>query len=603
MSSNSESVNIGQSSLQTFSSLAPADLPKISIVTPSFNQGHFLEDCIDSILSQNYPNLEYIIMDGGSTDLSTCIIKKYQKYLTYWQSAPDGGHYPALNEGFKRCTGDIMAWLNSDDKYHSDALFKVAAAFLRYPAAEWLTGKATTWNRQGELEAVDEQQRCWTRDYFLHEAYTTRHFLQQESTFWKRSLWRKAGGFLREDMRLASDFELWLRFSRYAQCHTLNERLGGFRRYDEQRSSRMFDKYLEEVSIGVHQELVHSSDDLNDAVSSKPYSLVLKDSDTLRLKLLCPEASPITLLTSIAPGSLEKQKNAVNSWLALGFNVISVNSAEELNTLAPLYEGVEFYPVQRNAKEEVGKPLVYLDDIMQCCRERESHIFGLINSDIQLRPNMGARDFTSFIAEHVQDSFIFASRVDIEDLDSTVGDIHVYGFDLFLFQKDFLTDFPSSRFCLGLPWWDYFLPYIAFEKGLKLKYLSPTCIYHVQHPANYSDYWWIRMGVHFSRYVDVSLFERLKSLLDEEEIKCKSALAKIAIQYNGFLQDSARLLNCDSRPRWPTRQGEKLIPMKEYEQLKRGYERTKLQQDAWKKAAWEINQDLKKLQGEPKVSS
>jgi glycosyltransferase involved in cell wall biosynthesis len=106
------------------------DLPKISIVTPSFNQGEFLEECIDSVLSQNYPNLEYIIMDGGSTDISILIIKKYEKYLTYWQSQPDGGHYAALNQGFNKTTGEIMAWLNSDDKYHPNAFFKVAAPLI-----------------------------------------------------------------------------------------------------------------------------------------------------------------------------------------------------------------------------------------------------------------------------------------------------------------------------------------------------------------------------------------------------------------------------------------------------------------------------------------
>ena len=91
--------------------------PKISIVTPSFNHAQFLEETILSVISQNYPDLEYIIIDGGSTDGSVEIIKKYEQYLTYWISEPDNGQSDALNKGFTRATGDIYGWLNSDDLY------------------------------------------------------------------------------------------------------------------------------------------------------------------------------------------------------------------------------------------------------------------------------------------------------------------------------------------------------------------------------------------------------------------------------------------------------------------------------------------------------
>src|SRR5688500_12214725 len=91
--------------------------PRITIVTPNYNYGHFLEKAIVSVLDQQYPNLEYIIIDGGSTDNSIEIIRKYEKHLAYWISEPDKGMYDAINKGFSRATGEVMAWLNSDDTY------------------------------------------------------------------------------------------------------------------------------------------------------------------------------------------------------------------------------------------------------------------------------------------------------------------------------------------------------------------------------------------------------------------------------------------------------------------------------------------------------
>lgn len=114
-------------------------LPKISIVTPSYNQGEFIEATINSILTQNYPNLQYIIIDGGSTDGSVEIIKKYEKYLHFWCSEPDAGQYDAINKGFARSSGEIMAWLNSDDMYCPWVFKTVADVMSDFSEIEWLT--------------------------------------------------------------------------------------------------------------------------------------------------------------------------------------------------------------------------------------------------------------------------------------------------------------------------------------------------------------------------------------------------------------------------------------------------------------------------------
>jgi Glycosyltransferases involved in cell wall biogenesis len=169
--------------------IVSSSLPKISIVTPSLNQGEFLEECIDSILSQNYPNLEYIIMDGGSKDNSVEIIKKYDKYLTYWQSQADGGHYAAVNTGFQKTTGEIMGWLNSDDKYHPDAFYKLAATFGHNKQVEWVMGIPTEWDRNGRHIHSQMQTPLWSRKMLLDKQWVEQYqqlqhtWIQQESTF------------------------------------------------------------------------------------------------------------------------------------------------------------------------------------------------------------------------------------------------------------------------------------------------------------------------------------------------------------------------------------------------------------------------------------
>ncbi|ABQ27957.1 glycosyltransferase family 2 protein [Geotalea uraniireducens] len=229
--------------------------PKFSIVTPSFNQGEFLEECIDSVLGQNYPNLEFIIMDGGSTDKSVDIIKKYEKHLVYWQSQPDGGQYNAINDGFKKTSGEIMAWLNSDDKYHHVAFYKVAYSFSRFRNIEWLTGRPAFWDKDGDMCGVFDYLPGYNRVKILNKAYND-PFIQQESTFWKRSLWQRAGGELRTDLDYAGDLELWNRFFRHAELYTVDTLLGGYRSHGNQKAALFMDRYVAESEKILDEEMV-----------------------------------------------------------------------------------------------------------------------------------------------------------------------------------------------------------------------------------------------------------------------------------------------------------------------------------------------------------
>lgn len=129
-------------------------LPLLSIVTPSFNQGEFLRECIESVVEQDYPHIEYIIIDGGSTDDSINIIRDYEDRISYWHSKPDGGQFEAIESGFARSTGSIMAWINADDKYHPGAFKAVAEVFQKGPGIEWITGRPTAYNAKGEITKI-----------------------------------------------------------------------------------------------------------------------------------------------------------------------------------------------------------------------------------------------------------------------------------------------------------------------------------------------------------------------------------------------------------------------------------------------------------------
>lgn len=171
--------------------------PRVSIVTPSYNQGQFIEETIRSVLLQGYSNLEYIIIDGGSTDNSVDIIRKYAPWLAHWESEADRGQSHALNKGFQQTTGEIMAWLNSDDLYYSDTLAYVALR-LSQPNHEILIGAMNKVEiRQGKVEFVKrsspyEGNRVHVFPIFSNGRCEDFHFIQPPM-FWRRALWNRAG--------------------------------------------------------------------------------------------------------------------------------------------------------------------------------------------------------------------------------------------------------------------------------------------------------------------------------------------------------------------------------------------------------------------------
>jgi glycosyltransferase involved in cell wall biosynthesis len=205
--------------------------PRVSIVTPSYNQVRFLEATILSVLNQCYPNIEYIVQDGGSTDGSVDTLHGYADRLRYWASEPDRGQAHAINLGFRHATGEIMAWLNSDDLLLPGAVDAVVRYFQSHPEVDVVYGHRVV---------VDEEGRevgRWILPGHSGAALLWRDFIPQETLFWRRRLWERVGSAVDESYSFAIDWDLVVRFHRAgARFARVPRFLGAFRTHEQQKS-------------------------------------------------------------------------------------------------------------------------------------------------------------------------------------------------------------------------------------------------------------------------------------------------------------------------------------------------------------------------------
>lgn len=218
---------------------------RISIITPSYNQAPFIERTILSVLDQDYENVEYIVIDGGSTDGTIEILKKYSDRIT-WKSEKDNGQTEAINKGLRMTTGDIVAYLNSDDTYEPGALAAIADYFRNNPDMKWAYGKCRI------IDADDREIRKPITLYknlllrkYSYAKLLSENFVSQPATFWKREI-HVQEGFFDETEHFCMDYEFWLRIGKKHPAGVINDYLANFRYYADSKSGSVNKKQFQD---------------------------------------------------------------------------------------------------------------------------------------------------------------------------------------------------------------------------------------------------------------------------------------------------------------------------------------------------------------------
>lgn len=221
---------------------------KISIIIPCFNIEKYIRETLNSIISQNYENLELIVVDGGSTDSTIEIVDEYKDHITHLISESDKGQYDAINKGLSLSTGDVIAWLNADDLYFPWTFSSIDKIFQSNQDILWISGKPAYINFNSSAAKVCSKNGAKIRDLINKGAYRGSYlgYLQQESMFWRKELMEKVG-MLSLDYKLAADFEYWIRFSEHAEVFLIDFPVACFRLRDDSRSAVLSADYEKEV--------------------------------------------------------------------------------------------------------------------------------------------------------------------------------------------------------------------------------------------------------------------------------------------------------------------------------------------------------------------
>ncbi|HOT90780.1 MAG TPA: glycosyltransferase family 2 protein [Anaerolineae bacterium] len=302
--------------------------PRVSIVTPSYNQAQFIEETIRSVLLQGYPDLEYIIIDGGSTDGSVEIIRKYEPWLAYWVSEQDNGQADAINKGWRKATGLWLGWLNSDDIYLQGILGKLAPYFCAGQGFDLVYGDCQYVTERGAPRSL------FRPGPFELKSMVTRGLIHTPAVFWKRSLNTLAGP-LREDYHYSLDNDFWLRVVPHARCLYVPEVIGTFRRHTSSKTVHSEANLVYETLLIFKERL-----------AEEPYTSLFTDQE--RVWLLQQKKWQLGILLSRANKITEAQPyfiEAINS----GYIYTQVEEAAR----AVVRELLENRPVDRISVQDI----------------------------------------------------------------------------------------------------------------------------------------------------------------------------------------------------------------------------------------------------------
>ena len=218
--------------------------PRFSVVIPTLNQAETIEDTLLSLIHQNYPNLEIIVADGGSSDATASVLNRYREHLNAVLPGPDTGQSNAINKGFARASGDIFFWLNSDDYLLPDTLWRVAACFQADAHLEFAVGA-------GDVISLDHHFLRHIPPLPMDEAtmlnWKHDQWVMQQCCFWTKNLWQSVGG-VDEQLHLLMDYDLWFRFSRMTKAAMINEKLAVMRYYPDAKTVKQRSKTSEELA-------------------------------------------------------------------------------------------------------------------------------------------------------------------------------------------------------------------------------------------------------------------------------------------------------------------------------------------------------------------
>jgi glycosyltransferase involved in cell wall biosynthesis len=255
-----------------------AELPRISIITPSWNQRGFIGATIDSVLGQGYPNLDYVIVDGDSTDGTLDILRGYGEAVR-WMSEPDRGQAHALNKGLRMTTGDVIGFLNSDDVYEPGALLAVGRFFAGHPEAHWVTGRCRTIDeRDNEIRRpITAYKNAWLQ-LRSYRALLLLNYMSQPATFWTRTAGEEVGDF-DESLRYAMDYDYWLRLGRRHRLWLIDRYLASFRVHAASKAGAaaapQFDSDMRIVRRYTSSRLVLAGHRAHNALAVAVYRLLL----------------------------------------------------------------------------------------------------------------------------------------------------------------------------------------------------------------------------------------------------------------------------------------------------------------------------------------